>query len=83
MTEHNLFSRIKRGDGIVAQFGRSGHQYAIVFSTSVDRVMVVKWRANSRRWTKPVKLWPGDLVRRANEGEFKADPVPSSIWNGR
>lgn len=82
MTDFNPYG-LKRGHGILCKFGRRGHQYALVHSVTPSLVKVVKWRAVSRTWTKPVKLWPSEVVRRANVGEFKTTAVPASIWGSQ
>lgn len=78
-----VFDNLRRGDGIVVSFGSKGKQYAIVYGNRNGNVSVVKWRAVSKTWTKRVKLYRADFIRRADCGEFKADPIPQIIWSGK
>jgi len=72
-----IYQKVRRGDGIVVQYGtQGGSQYALVHRRDkTGFVRVLKWSNRSQKWTGEIKLYPGELIRRASLGEYKTTPV--------
>ena len=59
----NAYYNLKAGDRVVVRWGSNGSQKArVVGRTSTGRVKVQKYRANSRRWTKPTTIRVSELI---------------------
>lgn len=56
------FIALKRGDGVVVRFGSKASQAAIVYSVA-GPLLVMKWRARSHKWTKPIRIIRRDVLR--------------------
>lgn len=69
---------LRRGDGIVIRIGSRGTQYALVVSVAADgrSARVRKWLARGARWTDRRTVYPVQVLRRAQLGEYR----PSKPW---
>lgn len=60
---NNLIGMLRAGDHVKVAFGSKGMQLAVVHSiTNAGNVRVQKYRVKSNSWTKPVRLYPHDLL---------------------
>lgn len=59
----NVIHMLRPGDKIRVRFGAKGTQTAIVHDiTRAGNVRVKKYSAKSMSWTKPVRLYPSELI---------------------
>lgn len=80
-----LFNQLQRGDGIHVTFGSHGSQLAMVYGRSkAGAVYALKYRAKSKKWTKPVRIYVSEVIKRSREFEHaKAAPIPVALWLGK
>lgn len=58
-----LYGQLRPGSTLQTKFGSRGKQNAkVVKITKNGTVYVTKYRAASDEWTKPVRLYPADIV---------------------
>jgi len=72
-----IYSALRPGDVIVVTFGSRGTQFAVVHRGPAlgSLVKVRKWRAKSNKWTQPVAIGSGEVVRRATQVEAAKLPT--------
>lgn len=78
MMEDELGNKIdlRIGTKIRVSFGSHGSQTArVVRITSHGNVYVEKYQERSKRWTKPVRLYAGELIGHS----FPAPPCPETL----
>lgn len=65
---------LSRGHLVVVRFGGRGQQVALVLGSPRDngRVPVMKWRANSRRWTTRVFVTAAEVLGAADGNDLHA-----------
>lgn len=57
------FDKLRPGDLIKTTFGARGSQKAVVEKVSGrGTIYAKKWSASSGRFTKPIRLYPGDYL---------------------
>lgn len=73
-----LVSRLRPGDAIIVQFGRSATQLAVVVEPGGGSLLFVrKWRQKSRTWTRTVRLPTDYVIRLANALEVRSRGLDS------
>ncbi len=59
------YPSLKAGDQIRVTFGSKGSQLAVVFGRNRNGIVqAVKYSAKSNKWTKPVKVYAGEILGR-------------------
>lgn len=59
----DLWDSLNPGDQVLVRFGSRGSQAAVIVRRTRDgNLLVRKYRAKSRSYTKPVRLHPGEVL---------------------
>lgn len=57
------FDKLRPGDLVKLHYGNRGSQKAVIEKVSANGIIYAKrWRASSQRFTKPIRLYPGDYI---------------------
>lgn len=77
-----LYAGLRAGTGVVIAFGIHGSQYAHVVARRGGNKGVRIWRATSKSWTKPRRLYAGELQRIATGADVaKFGPDFGPAWD--
>lgn len=70
-------AKLKVRDMLIVRNGAKGEQIAIVARVGKDNVRAHKWLMRGERWTKPVAVYPVEIIRYAEATDFRKRKVKS------
>jgi hypothetical protein len=77
-----IYAGLKVGSAVVIAFGSHGSQYARVVPRRGETKGVRIWRASSKSWTKPRRLYAGEIQRLATGADVAAfKPDFGAAWD--